>query len=180
MSWNDAVLSDSTRATQFVQRASLVLVAVAVGLTLALRHHGWIVVGAAAVLLALVAPAFYVLAQRFLAGVRQRETDKRIVLQTRDYLLRWQAIDSAARAESQVDALGPRRTPSSRGFHYLEASPVSPGASELAVCDAAPRRTTGWQFSPRLPHPVTEPLDQLVSPAAARNARRGAPRTVIN
>ena len=174
------MLSDSTRATQFVRRASAASLALAAVLILALRQYGWVVMAAVVMVMALLTPVLYVLTQRFLAGVRQRETDKRIVRQTRDYLLRWQEIDAAARAESQTDTAGQRRMPSSRGFRRVEAIPAAPGTSATTVCEAATRPASVWQFSPRLPHPVTSPLGQLVPLSGTKNPRRGAPRILIN
>jgi len=172
MGWNDRVLSDSTRATQLVQKGSAALLALAGALLFAMRHRGGLAMAGAVTLVALLAPAFYALLQRFLAGVRQRETDKRIVMQTRACLLSWQAND--------LTVAGQKRMPSSRGFRQLEATPAGPRGSMPAICEAAPRPASVWRFSPRLPHPVTTPLAKLVSPAAAKNLHRGTPHMVIN
>jgi len=181
MTLRDVFVGESTRASELVQKGTLLLLtlALAAGLFLAFRRQRGILLGVAMALLFVFIPAVYVLAQRMAARARQRATDERIVRQTRTYLLNWEShYVSGAVASCETagaDAGGAKLLPavagkglSSRGFRDIEGRPSSPPAGALAVHGAMPRRHAPRKFCLQMPHPVRLTLSELV-PAADRN-----------
>jgi proteasome lid subunit RPN8/RPN11 len=182
MTLNDAFQGYSIRSTQLVQRGSLLLLAVTASLMLAFRRHNGIMLGVVLALGTVVVPTGYVLGRRMLEKVRQRETEDRLMMQTRTYLqnqepARVASAAPAGEAESDIEilarAIDGRKLPIAdfRKFHGI-ASLLPVG--DPVVFDALPRRYAIRSLYDRrfadlaatLPEPASLPLSELL-PAPA-------------
>jgi hypothetical protein len=154
--------------TKLLHNGSLLLLTAAVGLAMALNRHNTLVLGAIGVLGTILIPLSYVLLRRFLYARRQRETEDRMIGQTREYLrkqepwspLRDASTESAAEAVSHANASGSRIAP--RGFKDVFAGVVAPLPNGNPVaCGALTRASAaGTYFEPAL---VTMPLSELLA-----------------
>lgn len=182
MTSSDVTTGDSNRTNQLFQKGLLLSPAAIGGWLFAFRHGGgmvWLV----AAILAVLAPAVYLLARRRAARLRHRATEDRIVMQTRAYLLNCEPnspagaepFREAADTESASNRLlpapaGKGRMVSARGFQDFDGSPVRPVAGAPAVYGFLPRLGS-WSGAVKLPEPVLMAWSELVPPAAPRDNR---------
>jgi len=170
--------------TQLMQMGWLVLVAAVASLLLAFRHQNGIMLGVVLALATLVVPAGFVLGRRMVEKVRQRETEDRLMTNTRTYLQSQMpargATDAANKgpaAESDIEILARnidgRRLPM-QDFRKSNGIAVIVPVGEAVVFDALPHQYSSRGFLDRrlaqaaamLPMPASVPLSELL-PAAA-------------
>jgi proteasome lid subunit RPN8/RPN11 len=180
MTLNDAFEGQSLKATQLMQKGSLLLLAVTASLILAFRRNNGIMLGVVLAIGTVVIPAGYVLTRRMIAKVQQRETEDRLMMHTRTYLQTQEparAVSKAPTVESDIEilarAIDGRKLPTQdfRKFHGI-ASLLPVG--DPVVFDALPRRYAIRSLYERrfadlavtLPKPVSLPLSELL-PAPA-------------
>jgi hypothetical protein len=181
MTLNDAFEGTSLKATQLVQMGSLLLLAVAASLVLAFRHRGGVSLGIVLALGTVVLPVAYVTARRYIAKAQQRETDDRLLMQTRAYLQNEEPVTAAPAKppaeETDIELLA-RAIDGSKlsvqDFRYYEATVAAAAVGEPVVFDALPRRYAIRGLYERrfadlaatLPKPASLPLSELMPMAA--------------
>jgi proteasome lid subunit RPN8/RPN11 len=178
MTLNDAIEGNSLKATQFVQMGSLLLLAVAASLVLAFRHRGGISLGIVLALGTVVIPAGYVTARRMIAKVQQRETEDRLLMQTRTYLQNEEPVSATPVKAVKVEetdieilarAIDGSKLPTQDFRQYEGVAALFPGG-EPVVFDALPRRYAIRSLYERrfadlaatLPKPASLPLRELL------------------
>jgi hypothetical protein len=184
MTLNDTFEGYSVKSTQLVQRSSLLVLAVTASLMLAFRRHNGIMLGVVLALGTVVVPTGYLLGRRMLERVRQRETEDRLMMQTRTYLqnqepVRVASATPAGKTESDIEilarAIDGRKLPIQdfRKFHGIAwLLPVG----DPVVFDALPRRYAVRSLYDRrfadlaatLPEPASLPLNELLAAPAAQ------------
>jgi len=90
MNWHEAGAAPLAQRTQILHMGSLLFLAVAAGLLMAFNRHNTFAFVVIGVLGTIMLPAAHVFMRRLLHALTQRETDERIVTQTREYLRRQQ------------------------------------------------------------------------------------------
>jgi len=181
MTLNDAFQGQSLKTTQIVQKGSLLLLAVAASLILTFRRHNGIMLGIVLALGTVVVPAAYVLGRRMIEKVRQRETEARLMMHTREFLQHQEparvATACAASAEADIEilarAIDGRKLPLQEFRQFDGATSLLPVADPV-VFDALPRRYAIRSLYERrfadlaaaLPKPASLPLTELL-PAPA-------------
>ena len=184
MTLNDAFEWQSIKATQLMQRGSLLLLVLAATLMLAFGRHNGIVLGVVLALGTVVVPTGCVLARRMREKARQRETEDRLMMHTITYLQNQEPACMAAasaRAESEIEILartidgGKLPTQDFRKFSgIVKLSQVA----DPAVFDALPRRYAVRgvyegrlaNLAAGLPQPVPVPLGELLPAQTAPRA----------
>jgi proteasome lid subunit RPN8/RPN11 len=184
MTLNDAFEGRSLKTTHLIQRGSLLALAVTATLILTFGRHNGFMVGVVLALSTVVAPAVYVLGKRLMLKVRQRETEARLVMQTKDYLQNHES-ECVVRAvpakgpeeESDIEILARvidgRKLPT-EDFRRCQVTASIPQEAQPVVFDALPRRYAVRSLYERrfadlaatLPKAVCMPLGE-VRPAAA-------------
>src|ERR1035441_4591949 len=147
MTLNDAFEGRSIKSTQFVQRGSLLLLAVAASLMLAFQRHSGFTLGVVLAFGTVVVPVGYVVARRMIEKVRQRETEDRLLMQTRTYLQNQEPARgpaSTGRAEeSDIEilarAIDGRKLPM-QDFRKCDKIASRLPLGDPVVFDALPRR----------------------------------------
>ncbi len=187
MTLNDAFEGHSIKTTHLMQKGSLLALAVAATLILAFGRRNGFMVGVVLALSTVVAPTVFVLGKRLLLKVRQRETEARLVMQTREYLqnhesecvMRAAPGAKAPAVESDIEILARvidgRKLPT-QGFLSHPGTVSSPPEGEPVVFDALPRRYAVRSLYERrfadlaanLPKAVCLPLGELQPPAATQ------------
>ena len=183
MTLNDAFQGHSLKTTQLIQKGSLLVLAVAATWILAFRRHDGTMMGVVLALATVVVPAVYVLARRMVDKVRQRETEERLLMQTRSYL---QTEEPASvigvpgmplAGESDIEilarAIDGRKLPMGDFRNFDCVASLLP-VGEPVVFDALPRRYAVRSLYERrfadlaatLPKPAILPLSELM-PASA-------------
>jgi hypothetical protein len=176
MTLNDAFEGPSIKSTQFVQKGSLILLAVAASLMLTFRRHNGIVLGGVLLLGTLLVPVGYVLVRRMKDKVRQRETEDLLMMQTRTFLQGEEPVRESAPAvqpeETDIQilarAIDGQKLPIQAFRHYDGVARLAP-LGEPVVFDALPRRYAVRSLCDRrfahladtLPEPVSLPLGEL-------------------
>jgi len=168
MTWHTASAEPAMDRTKLLHNGSLLLVTAAVGLAMALNRHNTVVLGALGVLGTILIPLSYVMLRRFLHTLRQRETEDRMISQTREYLrneepwspLRDAPKESAVEAVPHANASGSRIAP--RGFKDIFDGVVAPlPKGNPVACGALTlHHTAGAHYDPA---PVTMPLSELLA-----------------
>src|SRR5271165_55390 len=183
MTLNDAFEGHSIRTTQLLQKGSLLLLAVAASVILALRRHNGIMLAVVLALGTVVIPAAYVLVRRGMAKVQQRETEERLMVHTRTFLQNQEPArpgSRAAAAESDIEILARTidgRNLPTQDFQEFAVMSAQLPKGEPVVFDALPRQYAVRSLYARrfadlaaaLPRPVTLPLSEL-QPAPAMRA----------
>jgi len=157
--------------TKLLHNGWLVLLTAAVGLAMALNRHNTVVLGALGVLGTILIPLSYVLLRRFLHGLRQRETEARMLSQTREFLrnqepwspLRDAPKESADEAVQHANASASRIAP--RGFKDVFAGALAPLPKGNPVSFGALTRPSpaGTYYEPALVTMLlSEPLAETV------------------
>jgi proteasome lid subunit RPN8/RPN11 len=186
MTLNDAFEGHSLKTTHLMQRGSLLALAVAATLILAFGRRNGFMVGVVLALSTVVAPAVFVLGKRLILKVRQRETEARLVMQTKDYLQNHESEcvvrDPGAKApemESDIEILARvidgRKLPT-EDFRRCQVTVSIPQEAEPVVFDALPRRYAVRSLYERrfadlaanLPKAVCMPLGELQPPATTQ------------
>ena len=183
MTLNDAFEGRSIKSAQLVERGSLLLLAVAASLMLAFQRHHGITLGVVLTFATLVVPAGYVLARRVKERVRQRETEDRLMMQTRTFLRNQEPArgpaGAARAAEPDIEilarAIDGRKLPMEDFRKFDGISAVLPSGDSV-VFDALPRRYAIRSLCERrfgdlaatLPQPVYLPLSELLPAPAAQ------------
>jgi hypothetical protein len=173
MTLNDAFEEHSIKSTQFVQRGSLLLLAVAASLMLAFRRHNGLTLGIVLALVALVVPAGYVLSRRMIEKARNRETETRLMMHTRTFLENQEPVRASAagtrNVESDIEilarAIDGQKLPLQEFRRYGGMAWRQP-IGDPVVFDAFPRRYAirslcdrrFADLAARLPEPATVPL----------------------
>ena len=164
MTLNDAFEGHSIRATQLMQKGSLLLLAVTASLVLAFARHNGIMLGVVLALAAVLAPAVYALTRRATAKAQRRETEERLMVHTRTYLQN----QTPAQVTTVAVVVG------QQDFRKWDAiDPLVP-LGDPVVYDALPRRYAirslyeqrFADLAATLPGPVSLPLSEL-TPAPA-------------
>lgn len=159
MTWNDASAEPLMDRIQLLHKGSLLLFTMLVGLLMALNRHDAVVLGVIGVLGTILIPLLHVVLRRLLVALRQRETENRIIMQTREYLRNQEAWSplSAAQAES-TEVIGRRMTP--RGFKDVFAGVAAslPGGAPVVFGAWSAQAA---KLPAMLPAPATEPLSEL-------------------
>lgn len=193
MTPTDAFEGHSLKTTQIVQMGSLFVLLLAASLVLVLRRHGGLALAVTLALCTLVLPAVYILAKQTIASLRKRETEDRLVGQTREFLRsnerEWQqsaanfvrVSEAEANAERMLASLpgGGRELPTQPFQRYGNIASVLP-VGEPVVFDALPRRYAIRGIYERrfadlastMPAPACMPLNELLPPAAATGFSR--------
>jgi hypothetical protein len=182
MTLNDAFQGHSVKSTQLLQRASLLLLAVTASLMLAFGRHNEIVLGVVLVLGTVVVPAGYVLGRRMLEKVRQRETEDRLMMQTRKYLQSHEPAPGQAESDIEIlaRAIDGRKLPI-EDFRKFPGIASRLPVGDLVVCGPLPRRYAirslyGRRFenlAATLPEPASLPLNELLPRLPRRNSGPG-------
>jgi|HubBroStandDraft_1064217.scaffolds.fasta_scaffold00638_14 proteasome lid subunit RPN8/RPN11 len=180
MTLNDAFEGHSLKTSQFVQKGSLLLLAVLASLILAFRRHNEITLSVLLALSVVVGPAVYLLSRRMVDKVRQRETEQRLMVHTRTYLRNEKPVRPVSPAqESDIEilarAIDGRRLPA-QGFRTFQVNAAPLPVGDPVVFDALPRRYAIRSLYERrfadlataLPKPVSLPLSELLMPPAAQ------------
>jgi hypothetical protein len=189
MTLNDAVEGRSARTTLLMQIGLMLLLAAAVAasLILALRHHDRIMLGVVLALGTVVVPAGPVLTRRTLAKRRQRETDDRLMLQTRTFLRSQEPARPGKRLtpESEIEilarAIDGRRMPL-QGFRIYHGVAAPMPLADPVLFNALPRRYAAgspWDrrlanLAAALPQPALLPLSRLLPAPAAQESGSAA------
>jgi hypothetical protein len=177
MTLSDAFEGHSLKTTQLMQKGLWLLLAVTASLILAFRPQNGIMLAVVLAMATLVGPAVYVVARRIVDKVRQRETEERLLLQTRTYLqnerpARPFAIPPAA-AESDIEilarAIDGQRLPM-QDFRSFAGIASLPRFGDPVVFGALARRYAIRSLYERrfanlagsLPRPVALPLGDLL------------------
>ncbi len=179
MTLNDAFQGHSLKTTQFMQKGSLLVLAVAATLILAFGRHDGKMMGVVLALATVVVPAVSVLARRMVDKVRQRETEERLLMQTRTYLQTEEPANLRTGTEGESDieilarAIDGRKLPMEDFRNFDCVASLLP-VGEPVVFDALPRRYAVRSLYERrfadlaatLPKPAILPLSELM-PASA-------------
>jgi len=145
MTLNDAFQGHSLKTTQFMQKGSLLVLAVAATLILAFGRHDGKMMGVVLALATVVVPAVSVLARRMVDKVRQRETEERLLMQTRTYLQTEEPANLRTGTEGESDieilarAIDGRKLPMEDFRNFDCVASLLP-VGEPVVFDALPRR----------------------------------------
>jgi len=179
MTLNDAFQGHSLKTTQFMQKGSLLVLAVAATLILAFGRHDGKMMGVVLALATVVVPAVSVLARRMVDKVRQRETEERLLMQTRTYLQTEEPANLRTGTEGESDieilarAIDGRKLPMEDFRNFDCVASLLP-VGEPVVFDALPRRYAVRSLYERrfadlaatLPKPAILPFSELM-PASA-------------
>jgi hypothetical protein len=176
MTLNGPMEGHSIKSTQFVQMASLLLLAVAVSAMLAYRRHSGIAIAVVLALGTVAVPAGWVLTRRMLGKMRQRETEDRLMTNTRTFLQSQEPARGASRigrpVESDIEILA-RAIDGSKlpmqDYRKSRGTPAPPRLGDPVVFDALPRRYAIRTVCERrfadlaatLPEPAFEPPREL-------------------
>ncbi|MGA3044121.1 MAG: hypothetical protein ABSF54_25375 [Bryobacteraceae bacterium] len=147
MTLNDAFEGPSIQSTQFVQRGSLILLAVTASLLVMFRSHNGIVLGALLLLGTLVVPTGFVLMRRIKDKSRQRATEDLLLMQTRTFLQNQKParkfVPAVGAEETDIEilarAIDGQRLPI-QGFRKYGGIAFPAPLGEPVVFDALPRR----------------------------------------
>jgi hypothetical protein len=163
---DDALEGKSVKTTRLTQKYLFLVLAVTILAVLMFRHDG--------IMLAMgtvVVPLGYVVARRQMEKVRHRETEDRLVMQTRAYLQK----SEPARGVSAAPAIDGRKLPT-QGFRKFEVIAFRLPFANLRVFDLLPGRNAIRSLCERpfagraqcLPEPASLPLSELVMAAGTQ------------
>lgn len=174
MTLNDAFEGHSLKTTQFMQKGSLLVLALAASLALVFRRHNGIVMGVVLAIVILVFPMVYLAARRMVEKVQQRETEARLMVHTRTFLQTEEPVRVvAAPQESDIEllarAIDGSKLPT-QGFRAYQCIAAFLPEGDPVVFDALPRRYAVRSLYERrfadlaatLPRPVSVPLSELM------------------
>jgi hypothetical protein len=180
MTLSDALEGNSLKTTQLMQKGLWLLLAVSASLILAFRPQNGITLAVVLAMATLVGPAVYVVARRTVDKVRQRETEERLLTQTRTYLQNERPVRPfVAPPESDIEilarAIDGRRLPM-QDFRSFAGNTFLPPFGDPVVFGALARRYAIRGVCERrfanlattLPKPVALPLADLLPAAGAR------------
>ena len=147
MTLNDAIEGRSAKTTELMQKGSLAVLALSAAMILVFGRHSGIMLAVVLALCIVVAPTVYVLGKRLTVKVAQRETEERLMLNTRTYLSHETPFVPVAQAaqpiESDIEILARvidfQKLPVQDAVSYLPAVAM-PAGGEPVVFDALPRR----------------------------------------
>src|SRR5512141_2631942 len=86
MTLSDAFEGSSMKTRLLTQKATLLLMAVAASLIVAFGRHQGVTEAAVLAIFTLTAPAVYVMGRRLTATARQKETEVRLMVNTKTFL----------------------------------------------------------------------------------------------
>jgi len=176
MTYDETSAESHAGRARLLPNGSLVLLTAAVALLMSLNRRNPVALVAIAGLGTILAPLLYVVSRRFLRALQRRETERRMIMQTRDYLRTQEACEPRATMETG-DGLGRRMTP--QGFKDVfsgvaallpEAKPVSFGALALRGEDRTSQERRLEDLPAMQAAPVSLPFRNLLADAAGAEA----------
>ncbi len=193
MTTNDALDGYSVRATELIQKGSLLALAAAATLILIFCRGNILMVGIVLAICTVFAPAIHVTGKRFTSKVRRRETESRLVMHTKAYLQDHEAECTVRMPpESDIEILA--RVIDGRKLPVADFRSWPPVAAPLPIVEpilfhALPRRYATRTLCERrfanlasaLPKPIRMPWQEVVPGVAQHECRvwSGGPETLV-